>query len=264
MTRATQSFQLLRCLCILLLFLLQSTSTESIRTGKADLIIHHLNPSLDGTPPQVGDILNLAFKIDAQNENITGVVIFLTIGSDYFDIIPAQETPFSVKPFRSGDWLDGSIAENSTLGDKIDDAMANKRPGFQLIYNEDRPRRFDSSNHGVSGKGILAELSVRLIKPLDNPLQAITVEHTSPTGGETGYFIANFPGTTYSLNVKFLTRLTGDFNNDNTCDFQDFLMFIQNYGQSPNDRTCSARYDVDGNQEIGFGDFLIFTQLFGK
>lgn len=240
--------------------------TAAARSGKANLIIKHQNPSPDGTPPQAGDILNLAFVIDAQNENITGAVIYLTLDEEYFEIIPARELPFIVFPFHKGDWLQGTTALNSTLGDSLTNSMSNNRAGFQLVYNEDRaPSGFGGgTREGVSGRGVLAELQVRLKKTHTNPLQAITYEALSPTGSESGYFHKDHPGVVYSLNVSTTTGVLGDFNGDNHCDFNDFIKFVQNYATQRGQSGYLSRYDLDGDLEIGFGDFLLFTEAYGK
>lgn len=250
---------------LFLFIFLSSVHSDAAQQGKADLILQHLNPKADGTAPQAGDILNIALKIDSQQENVTGVVVYLSLDDTYFEIIPARQSNFYLFPFRQGDWLQGTVALNSTLGDSLTNSLANNRPDFQLVYNEDRrPSGFGGSSTGVTGSGILAELSVRLIKDHNAPLEAITVEHLSATGSESGYFIQNSPGTIYSLSVATATSRLGDFNNDNVCDFQDFLLFVQNYGQTFDQTNFSTRYDLDSNQEIGFSDFLIFVQSFNK
>jgi len=241
---------------------------EGAREGKASLIIQHLTPSPNGTAPQAGDLLHLALKIDAHNENITGAVVYLTIDDDYFEIIPARQINSLIFPFRKGDWLNGSVTLNSTEGDSLlngtINSMGNNRPGIQLVYNEDKPPTIGGIRNGVSGKGTLAELTLRLIKDHPNPLQAITLENISPTGKESGYFVATLPGTIYSLKVQYASNRVGDFNDDNVCDFQDFLLFIQNYDKPATNSTYSSRYDLDSDQKIGFNDFIIFSQSFGK
>lgn len=62
-------------LFLYLLFSILVAPAQGAREGKANLIIQHLTPSPNGTAPQMGDLLHLALKIDAQNENITGVVV---------------------------------------------------------------------------------------------------------------------------------------------------------------------------------------------
>lgn len=247
------------------IWLITGVHTHAAIAGKADLTIQYQNPPIDGSLPQPGDILNLALTINAQNENITGVVVYLTLDEEYFDIIPARSFAAISFPFHQGDWLKGVTSMNGTLGDKLSDSMANQRTGFQLVYNEDRVRGFGGEEReGVSGKGVLAEMQVRLLKSHPNPLEAITYEAVSPTGSESGYFHKNYPGIVYALNYSTETGVLGDFNGDKRCDFNDFVDFIQHYGTTPDQRGYLSRHDLDGNGEIGFGDFLIFSQAFGK
>ena len=46
--------------------------------------------------------------------------------------------------------------------------------------------------------------------------------------------------------------------------FPDFLRFAAQFGLSQGDAGYDARYDLDGDGAIGFGDFLIFANAFGK
>jgi hypothetical protein len=40
-------------------------------------------------------------------------------------------------------------------------------------------------------------------------------------------------------------------------------MFAVQFGRSETDEDWDRRFDLDGNGETGFGDFLIFAQAFG-
>ena len=57
-----------------------------------------------------------------------------------------------------------------------------------------------------------------------------------------------------------------DFDGDNWVGFTDFLIFAQAFGSRQGDGSgrYEAKYDLDGDGEIGFGDFLIFAGSFGK
>lgn len=50
--------------------------------------------------------------------------------------------------------------------------------------------------------------------------------------------------------------LKGDFNSDGQIGFPDFLLFTQAY------QTINPQYDLDEDGAVGFGDFLIFAQLY--
>jgi hypothetical protein len=53
----------------------------------------------------------------------------------------------------------------------------------------------------------------------------------------------------------------GDFNSDGRVDFNDFLLFVAQYGQAATSNTPS--FDLSENGAIDFDDFLIFAGVFG-
>ena len=46
--------------------------------------------------------------------------------------------------------------------------------------------------------------------------------------------------------------------------FADFLAFAGQFGTRQGDGRYDAKYDLDSDGAIGFGDFLIFSSNFGK
>ena len=46
--------------------------------------------------------------------------------------------------------------------------------------------------------------------------------------------------------------------------FADFLAFGGQFGSRQGDGRYEAKYDLDSDGAIGFGDFLIFSSSFGK
>jgi len=251
---------------IVLLALIQITPSSAARQGKAELILQQISP---GDLVSAGDTLTVALWIDARNEPITGVAIYLTIDETYLALIPHQThpqipPPRGLRPFRQGLWLKGNVFSNETLGDVLDNSMANNLPGFQLHYFEDIPTNFSGTRETAAGKGILTEVRLRLLQNHPNPLQTIRVDHISPTGSESGYFHINHPGVVYSLSVIYDENRSGDFNGDRKRDFHDFLLFVNHYGQPSTASHFSALYDLDGNSEIDFADFILFSQSFGK
>ncbi|MFT5366220.1 MAG: hypothetical protein ACI8V2_001167 [Candidatus Latescibacterota bacterium] len=55
-----------------------------------------------------------------------------------------------------------------------------------------------------------------------------------------------------------------DLNGDGTVGFPDFLIFAQAFGKNSGDAGYVAKADLDSNGNIGFSDFLVFAQSFGK
>lgn len=60
------------------------------------------------------------------------------------------------------------------------------------------------------------------------------------------------------------TTLTGDFDGNGAVEFQDFLLFVAQFGKSSSDDGFDARMDLDGNGTVEFQDFLRFVAAFGS
>ncbi len=60
------------------------------------------------------------------------------------------------------------------------------------------------------------------------------------------------------------TTLTGDFDGNGAVEFQDFLLFVAQFGKSSSDDGFDARMDLDGNGTVEFQDFLLFVAAFGS
>ncbi len=69
-----------------------------------------------------------------------------------------------------------------------------------------------------------------------------------------------FDNTTVALQLAVLTP---DFNGDGRVGFDDFVLFVGQFGLSRGDEQYDAKYDLDEDGTIGFGDFLIFGRSFG-
>ncbi len=68
--------------------------------------------------------------------------------------------------------------------------------------------------------------------------------------------------TTTSV-ITFNASPSPDFDGDNWVGFTDFLIFGQVFGSQQGDGTYDARMDLNSDGSIGFTDFLIFGQSFG-
>lgn len=66
------------------------------------------------------------------------------------------------------------------------------------------------------------------------------------------YFLGQLPDT----------QIAGDFNQSNTVDFSDFLIFAQNFGKQQGDEDFNDICDLSGNGTVGFEDFLTFVSLY--
>jgi hypothetical protein len=57
-------------------------------------------------------------------------------------------------------------------------------------------------------------------------------------------------------------RPTPDFNGDGEVGYDDFFLFADAFGKRATQD--NAKFDLDGNGEVGFGDFFAFAAEFGK
>jgi len=58
--------------------------------------------------------------------------------------------------------------------------------------------------------------------------------------------------------------LIGDFDGDGTVGFPDFFMFADNFGKTSADEDWDPLYDLDDDGSVGFPDFFIFADHFGE
>ena len=64
--------------------------------------------------------------------------------------------------------------------------------------------------------------------------------------------------------ITFNASPSPDFDGDDWVGFSDFLIFAQVFGSERGDGTYDARIDLNTDGSIGFTDFLIFAQSFGS
>ena len=70
-------------------------------------------------------------------------------------------------------------------------------------------------------------------------------------------------GTELSRSWSVIMGLVGDFDGDDTVGFSDFLLFAGVFGSNSASTSWDPKFDLDGDDSVGFTDFLIFVQYFG-
>jgi hypothetical protein len=80
------------------------------------------------------------------------------------------------------------------------------------------------------------------------------------------YTIRDQEGKTASAVVRLraVGGISGDFDGDDQVGFGDFLMFAVRFGLRDSDLDFDGRMDFDGDGQIAFGDFLRFIGFFGN
>ena len=64
--------------------------------------------------------------------------------------------------------------------------------------------------------------------------------------------------------AKTAEALLGDFNGDNSVDFEDFLLFVGAFGSTQGDQTYNPWMDLNEDGHVAFEDFLLFASAFSR
>lgn len=259
-----------RFLITLGLLIISALSIEAGKVGNALLQIQQQGINSNQSVVQVGDILTVELFAQTKSDILTGVEIFLDFNDNDLELISTNTSTDLIQPFTQGNFLNGIVFANNTLGDKIGNSNSNNLPLFQLRYQEEiPPDQSSGSQRGVVGKGIIATAQFRVFRVPASGTTEISVRRTSPTGSETGYYLQGDPGHVYIfadttdllLTVQELsseTLVRADFNENGVVDFPDFLEFAKAFS------TAQSAYDFDENGTVDFTDFLKFASLFGR
>jgi hypothetical protein len=78
-----------------------------------------------------------------------------------------------------------------------------------------------------------------------------------------GLTVTGSDGTKLSRSWSVITGLVGDFDGDDTVGFSDFLLFAAAFGSNSASPSWDPTFDLDGDDSVGFNDFLIFARYFG-
>ena len=58
--------------------------------------------------------------------------------------------------------------------------------------------------------------------------------------------------------------LPGDFTDDAAVDFEDFFLFADQFGTTPESPNWDPRFSLDGDAAVDFEDFFLFADYFGR
>ena len=238
------------------------------RSGRAGLTLRQVGEGPSKASAEAGDILLVELLVEGRGEGITGVAVFLTFDDTSLELIPESRVGGKPVPFQQGEWMQGEVYNNETLGDEIANGLANGVAGFQLYYFENSRGSFAGPQRAATGKGVLARFRLRAIRELKDPLAAIRVDGASPTGSQTAYYVQEDPGRAYRFRavrkLKVDRGLVGDFDGDTRVDFRDFISFSAHFGLSQGAHRFDPMYDLDGDGTVRFGDFLIFADHYDR
>lgn len=176
-------------------------ATKQARTagprGRATLVFREVVSQASEVEASPGDTLTIEAVIDAAGDEITGAVLFLSMDDDVIELVPQRfpDGPRPMQPFEKGDFINGEVYNNDTIGDVIGDPLANGLPLFQLRYFENIPAAPFGEPRVATGTGVLARFRVRVV---GNKASTIEVDEVSPIGSSMGYFVLGKPGVTHA------------------------------------------------------------------
>jgi hypothetical protein len=112
-----------------------------------------------------------------------------------------------------------------------------------------------SSNTAVAMASISG--SILTVTPLAAGTTTIAL---TADDGKGGSISTSFQATVVAAGIL----LTGDFNGDNTVNFDDFFLFADHFGQQTGDPDFDPLFDLDGDGDVDFDDFFLFADNFGQ
>jgi fibronectin type 3 domain-containing protein len=80
---------------------------------------------------------------------------------------------------------------------------------------------------------------------------------------EEGELVGGFSAADEFL-VEAPATLSGDFDGNNTVNFDDFFLFVDRFGETTSSPDFDSKFDLDGSGSITFDDFFVFVDNFGN
>ena len=80
---------------------------------------------------------------------------------------------------------------------------------------------------------------------------------------EEGELVGEFSAADEFL-VEAPSALPGDFDGNNTVNFNDFFLFVDRFGETTSSPDFDSKFDLDNSGSITFDDFFVFVDNFGN
>ena len=173
--------------------------------GRASLVFREAVSQSSDLSVTLGDTLTIEAFVDAAGEQVTGVVLLLSMDDGVLELIPQDSTHTGLVPFEQGEFMQGVVFNNDTINDVVGDPLVNALPFFQLRYFENVEASPFGEPRTATGSGVLARFKVRVVG-----LRSATImlDEVSPIGWEMGYFVQGKPGLTHRFDRTSLLRVT--------------------------------------------------------
>ena len=131
-----------------------------------------------------------------------------------------------------------------------------------------RIRKIDPSGTITTVVGGAVSESVGSLSPKDLTLEGPTSLFVDAAGDllvaeGSGHRIRRFPGIAEPTRLPGAQPKTSDFNDDSVVGFRDFLLFVEQFGKISSDSGFDIRFDLLEDGRIDFNDFIRFALAFG-
>ena len=114
---------------------------------------------------------------------------------------------------------------------------------------------------GASGDGLLGLISLVLNSSFTGEQTEIRLSRALLSSAGIQAPDTLLPDLTVLLRPQLLV---GDFNKDRVVDFDDFFLFADHFGTTPDSPNWDSLYSLDGDDDVDFDDFFLFADHFGE
>ena len=128
--------------------------------------------------------------------------------------------------------------------------------------------RTQEGAQGVSGDGLLGVLSL-VVDPAvvaRGQTSSIRLVEARLQSSDQSNPDTLRPGSTVRFGIR--PALVSDFNYDNVVDFEDFFLFADQFGTTPDSPNWDSRFDINQDgaslNRVDFEDFFVFAEQFGS
>ena len=113
--------------------------------------------------------------------------------------------------------------------------------------------------------GSLVQITFGVLADLAKETTVRLVSGSFAVEGRTRELVIGAAGSMVVVGGNAVDRpKTPDFSGDGRVDFQDFVLFAQNFGRRLGQSDYDVRFDLDDDDAVAFGDFVIFALSFGQ
>lgn len=200
---------------------------------------------------EVGDIFGLNIMIDVGDKLVNGASVFLSYDATYLEVQDADEEE-ELYPFKTGTFLAGGVVLQNEQKESENTGV------YHLNYT------IGSLFDKVSGNGLLASLSFKVLAPIRSTM--ISIDYEEARVRKTQYsrvepvavepFDLTLPAT---VSIRGIPRW--DVNQDTVIDIADLVIVGRDFGSKP---PINPATDVNEDGMVNIIDLVLIGKHFGE